>query len=254
MTLSKVSEVHIWFRDTASLDDEAVKSTEQYLSTEEIDRGSRFRFENDRRDFSAAHDLLRRALSRYADKSPSDWRFATNDYGKPSLENVDLKGRPLSFSLSHTSGCVVCAITSDVQIGVDVERVDHSRPVQEIADRYFAKEEAAWLRRCSDDQRNVRFVELWTLKEAFLKAIGVGVSGSLSEISFQFDDHTNIEFSGPPTIDPHEWHFALFEPISNVRAAVVIRRVARPCFFFRKEGDGGTRVPIRASARPLRQF
>ena len=192
----KSSDVHIWFRDTTSFDGEAVKSTEQFLSTEELDRASRFHFENDRRDFSAAHDLLRRTLSKYADKSPSDWRFATNDYGKPSFENVDPKGRPLSFSLSHTSGCVVCAVASNVPVGIDIERADHSRPVQEIADRYFAKTEAGWLRRCSGELRNVRFAELWTLKEAFLKATGVGLSGSLSDASFRFHD-TNIEFSGP---------------------------------------------------------
>jgi 4'-phosphopantetheinyl transferase len=180
---------------------------------------------------------------------PTDWRFATNDYGKPSIESIDPQVRALSFSLSHTRGCVACAITSNAALGVDVERIDQSMLVQEIADRYFSEDETAWLRQCSDELRNIRFAELWTLKEAFLKATGVGLSGSLTCGSFRFDEHARIEFSGPSTIDPHEWHFALFEPVYNMRLGIVIRSVARPRFFMRQDdGDGRTLAPIRVSA------
>jgi 4'-phosphopantetheinyl transferase len=243
------SDVHIWYRNTASLDSDAVKSADQILSVEERARRDRFRFEADRRDFAIAHGLLRRALSRYTDVPPTDWRFATNADGKPSIENADPRVRALSFSLSHTRGCVACAITSNAPLGVDVERSDQSPRVQAIADQYFSKKEAAWLRQCSDELRTISFVELWTLKEAFLKAIGVGLSGSLTDISFRFDEYARIEFSGPSNIDPQEWHFALFEPVNNVRLGIVIRSVARPRFLMRQdEGDGRTLAPIRVSA------
>ena len=180
---------------------------------------------------------------------PTDWRFATNNYGRPSIESIDPQVRALSFNVSHTRGCVACAITSSAPLGVDVQRTDQSQRVQEIADRYFSQKEAAWLRQCSDKLRNIRFAELWTLKEAFLKAVGVGLSGSLTCVSFRFDEHARIEVSGPSTFDPHGWHFALFEPVYDVRLGIAIRNVARPRFFVRQDaGDGRTLAPIRMSA------
>ena len=241
-------DVCIWYRSTTSLDGKAVKSADQHLSIEERARRDRLRFGDDRRDFTIAHDLLRRALSRYADMPPADWRFVTDDYGKPWIESIDLKVRALSFSLSHTLGCVACAITSNAPLGVDIERIDQSQRVQEIADRYFSEKEAAWLRQCSVELRNIRFVELWTLKESFLKAIGVGLSGSLTDVSFRFDEHARIEISGPSTSDPHEWHFALFEPVYDVRLGIAVRSAERPRFFMRQyEGDGPALAAIRVS-------
>jgi 4'-phosphopantetheinyl transferase len=243
------SDVHIWYRSTTALDGEAVKSADQHLSIEEQTRRDRFRFGADRRDFTIAHDLLRRTFSRYADLPPADWRFASNQYGKPSIDSTDPQLRALSFSLSHTQGFVACALTLNAPLGVDVERIDQSLRIQEIVDRYFSEKEAAWLRQCSDELRNIRFAELWTLKEAFLKATGVGLSGSLSDISFRFDEPARIELSDPSSIDTHEWHFALFEPVYDVRLGIAIHNVARPLFFMRQdEGNGRTLAPIRMSA------
>jgi 4'-phosphopantetheinyl transferase len=241
-------DVYIWFRSTTSLDGEAVKSADQHLSVEERARRDRLRLGADRRDFTMAHDLLRRVLSRYANLPPTDWRFATNEYGKPSVDSIDPELRALSFSLSHTRGCVACAITSNAPLGVDVERIGQTQHIQELANRYFSEKEAAWLRQCSDEQRNIRFAELWTLKEAVLKAVGVGLSGSLSCVSFRFDEHARIEVLGPSTFDPQGWHFALFEPVYDVRLGIAIHNVARPRFFmYQDEGDGRTLAPIRVS-------
>ena len=118
------SDLYIWYRSTTSLDGETVKSADQHLSIEERARRDRLHFGADRRDFTIAHDLLRRALSRYVDMPPTDWRFATNKYDKPSIESIDPQVRALSFSLSYTRGCVACAITLNAPLGVDVERID----------------------------------------------------------------------------------------------------------------------------------
>jgi 4'-phosphopantetheinyl transferase len=249
MPALNTSEVFIWYRGTTSLDSDAMKLADQHLSIEERARRDRLRFGADRRDFTIAHDLLRRSLSKYADIPPTYWRFATNEYGKSSIENIDPQVRALSFSLSHTRGCVACAIASKVALGVDVERIDQSQRVQEIADRYFSEKEAAWLCKCPDELRNTRFAELWTLKEAFLKAMGLGLSGSLTDVSFGLDEHARVKIFGPSIINPLEWHAALFEPVYNVRLAVVIRSVVQPQFFMRQDkGNGRTLDPIRVSA------
>jgi phosphopantetheinyl transferase len=247
VTSHNQSDVCIWFRSTASIGCDTIKSAAQNLSVEERARRNRLRLAVDRRDFTIAHDLLRRALSRYANVPPNDWRFAT----KPSIESIDPQLRTLSFSLSHTRGCVACAITSSAPIGLDVERIDQSQCAQEIADRYFSKREAAWLLQSPDELRNIRFVELWTLKEAFLKALGIGLSASLSSVSFEFVEPARIEVSGPSTFEPHDWHFALFEPAYGVRLGIVVRGVERPRFFVRQDGgDEPTLAALRVSGPP----
>jgi len=237
-------DVHILYRDTRSLDDAAVELAEHPLSIEERSRRDRLHFENDRRDFIFAHDLLRRALSQYIDVPPANWRFATGDHGKPSIESTDPRLTALALSLSHTRGCVACAITGSAPVGIDVESIGQSQLSQRVADRFFSEKESSWLRHCPDDLRSTRFTELWTLKEAFLKATGVGLAGSLADISFHLDDHNSIEFSAPSGFKAGEWHFALFEPFSNVRLAVAVHSL-RPRFLMRDHEDNGhTLVPI----------
>jgi len=242
------SELYIWYRCTELLDGDAVKLADQYLSIEERARRDRFHVAADRRDFTIAHDLLRRTLSRYVDRSPSDWCFSNDCNGKPFIENSDAELRTVSFSLSHTRGCVACAIALYGPVGIDVERISKSERVQAIANKYFSAGEVEWLRQCSTELRDICFTELWTLKEAFLKAVGTGLSGSLSSTSFRFDDDGGIKFSAPSAINPDEWHFALFEPAYDVRLGVGIHSAARPHFIMcSDEDDGRTLAPIRVS-------
>ena len=236
------SEVHVWFRKTASLSAEVVNSAGSCLSADERARRDRYRFDADRRQFTLAHELLRRALSYYHDVSPADWRFTTNEYGKPLIDMADAELRKISFSLSHTSGRVACGITNQAAIGVDVERTDRSLESKVIAERYFSAEETAWLNGCSDETSQVRFVELWTLKEAFLKAAGVGLSGSLDSISFSFRAPNRIDFKVSSNFDPGQWHFALFDLGSNVRLGLAAHGGDDPHFVVRE--DGTNSVPV----------
>ena len=248
------SDIRIFYCDTERLDSAALAAAASHLSIKEQDRRDRLHFEADRRDFTIAHSLLRQSLSAHAGVTPSDWRFDVDRYGKPSIANCDPRAKALSFSLSHTRGCVACAITEEVPLGIDLERIDESLRVQEIADRYFSEEEAAWLSQCSDEQRNTAFTELWTLKEALLKAIGIGLSASLKKVSFRFGHYARIEFSAPFTFRPNEWHFALFEPSRDVRLAVCVQSATTPYFTMSScERNGYAVVPIRTSAPLLRK-
>lgn len=232
MTILNDFDVSIGYCNTDLLDCDAISSADLHLSISEKHRRDRFRFEADRRDFSVAHDLLRQALSSYSDLSPSDWQFSIDAYGKPSIDSNDPKLRELSFSLSHTQGFVACAVTTKMPVGIDVERIDQSLPAQEIADRYFSEEEVQQLRDCSNNLRVVRFVELWTLKEAFLKALGVGHFGSPTNISFRLNEHRNIELSASTTTGIQNWQFALFEPLPDVRMSIAFAAPSPPRYFF----------------------
>jgi 4'-phosphopantetheinyl transferase len=220
------SDVHLWWLETQSLSEDVIASTDEILSPDERIRRDRFRFPSDRRDFALAHDLLRRSLSIYIatfkSVSPSDWRFKADAFGKPTIDSDDPNLSRLSFSLTHTRGLVACGVTLDAPLGVDVERANQSFDIMEIARAHYSATEAASIEALSPDRRRTRFTELWTLKEAYLKAIGTGLSGSLSSAAFAFEQPNTILFEIEGVRQPN-WRFALIELDSISRLAVAMR-------------------------------
>jgi 4'-phosphopantetheinyl transferase len=216
ITALDVDEVHVWHRltETASPD---TSIDDHVLSADERARRDRFHSSNDRRDYARAHDLLRRSLSRYADVPPHAWRFVEGLYGKPTLGDA-----VLSFNLSHTRGLAACGIARSIPLGLDVERIDRSADVRRLAACFFTTAETAALVTRRID-RCARFLDLWTLKEAFIKAIGTGLSQPLDSFSFDLDrDERHIGFAAPPGYDASEWQFALYVPAPDARLAVAV--------------------------------
>jgi 4'-phosphopantetheinyl transferase len=222
-TILAPDHVHIWYHLTGGLDEAGVARAVAILSDSERTRGQRFVFARDRRDFAAAHALTRLALSRYGDLAPERWRFQEGANGKPSLA-ADGGTPPLSFNLSHTHGLVACAIAPGADVGIDVERVDRRVGVEEIATRFFSPGERADLARCPTDQRARRFFELWTLKEAYIKALGRGLSHPLNTFGFALSEPGSIGFVSTSDVDMATWQFALFAPTELHAMAVAVRR------------------------------
>ena len=228
-------EVHIWFRNTESATAATVEAARVTLSAGERLRADRFHFAEDCRDYTLAHDLLRRCLSTYRPVEPDAWDFQTDAAGKPSLRSDPT----LSFNLSHTRPLVACAIAAGTPVGIDVERTTRLVDAGELAERYFSPFEVASLARCAESAVRPRFLELWTLKEAFVKAVGVGLTMSLDSMSFALDDDHGIVFQPPPGYTASEWHFALFEPAACARMAVAIQAAVPPRFVAREAAAGG---------------
>jgi 4'-phosphopantetheinyl transferase len=241
-------DAHIWYRFTESLDDDAVRAEVAQLSPDERVRCQRFVFRRDRRDFAAGHALLRRVLSMYDDVPSNAWAFVADANGKPWLAH-EPGAPPLAFNLSHTHGLVACAVTRDAEVGVDVECVERVTDSRDIAERYFSAAELAQLDACPEEQRAARFIELWVLKEAYLKAIGSGLAHPLDTFGFSFDDAAGLRFNAQPDAGPTAWMFALFAPSPLHRLALAARfastthgrLVARAA-----DGDGAL-VPVRAT-------
>lgn len=190
------------------------------LSDDEKDRLSRFRFEPDRVMYLAAHALLRHTLSRHSDVAPEAWRFRRASHGRPEIANP---GSRLRFSLSHTPGLAACAVVLDRDIGVDVE--DLSRPgAADIAERFFSPREADAVRKAPIDERGIRFLEYWTLKEAYVKARGLGLSLPLNRFSvYNTTGNTwAICFEPPSNDDPARWWLRSFRIRDTHQAALAI--------------------------------
>jgi 4'-phosphopantetheinyl transferase len=214
-------DVHVWFRATDALDEAAIAAAASVLSDEERAQFDRFHFARDARDYAAAHALLRQTLSNGGNQMPAAWQFEKTPSGKPRLLGESADGR--SFSLSHTRGMVACVVASGAEVGVDVECVDRDVDAGAIAARFFAPAEAAQLTALEDDARRERFFDLWTLKEALVKALGRGMAVSMKSLAFTVGPGGDIRLEAPD-VDPGAWQFALFAPGPRHRLAVAVGR------------------------------
>jgi 4'-phosphopantetheinyl transferase len=146
------------------------------LDDSERQRYRRLRRESDRRRYLSAHVLLRTALSSAAggEVDPRCWRFAEDDHGRPSV--APAAGLPcLHFSLSHSEELAVAAVSSTCAVGVDVEMLQRSSARAPL-DAVLAPSEHAWLSVRPPADKWVDFTRLWTVKEAYAKLIGRGLS------------------------------------------------------------------------------
>jgi 4'-phosphopantetheinyl transferase len=196
---------------------EDVAQLARYLDNDEHAR--RFCFQGDRNAFVLAHAFLRRVLSRYARVAPESWLFVRGPWGKPRI--APQFETSLSFNLSHTKGCIVCAVTSGREVGIDVERVDSTVDLMALAERFFAPVEVASMAALPGEQQSRRFYQLWTLKEAYLKARGLGLSLPVDRIAFTVG-------AGKPTLatdaglDDSDWQFDQFAPTEEHLIAVAV--------------------------------
>ncbi|MEX2628708.1 MAG: 4'-phosphopantetheinyl transferase superfamily protein [Tistlia sp.] len=195
------------------------------LDEAERRRAARFHFERDRQVYIAAHALLRATLSGLTGRAPQDWRFAVDDYGKP--EAILLPGEPpLRANLSHTRGLAAVAVTLERDLGVDVEWLERGGSTLEIADRFFAPAECRQLAAVPRERVEATFLAFWTLKEAYIKAVGQGLSLPLDAFAFTLDPAGQPLAIGflPPIVDePLHWLFRRFRPGPAHALAVAVR-------------------------------
>jgi len=168
------NEVHVW-RAGLELPSSQLQRLRGILSNDELDRANRFSFEMDRQRFIAARGTLRSILSHYTAIDPSHLRFSYNQYGKPFLA-PEFDSYLLNLNLSHSESVALYAITRNMEIGVDVERVRSDIEYEEIAKRFFSVNEVGMLRTIPTEKKLEAFYHCWTRKEAYIKAHGKGLS------------------------------------------------------------------------------
>lgn len=216
-------DVRITYCLTAQLDDRVVRAAVDELSLDERRRCERLAHARDRRDFAAAHALLRRSLSACGDRAPHEWTFTAAARGKPALPADAAERTRLSFNLAHTDGLVACCVARDADVGIDVEAIDRRVDPRRLAARFFSRAEVAELERCPEPLRHIRFIEIWTLKEAYVKALGEGLSHPLDRFAFLFEDPSSLQFQTEQASPNSRWSFALFAPTERHRMAVAVR-------------------------------
>ncbi len=249
------SAAHLWWVQAPA--DGLSERTDNYLgllSSEERARWEGIRVERGREEFLLGRALLRTTLSRYVSRRPDEWRFELGERGRPEL--VGAKDDPilsdLRFNLAHSEGLVACIVASGGDAGIDVEHPRRSTDYEALARRFFSDDERRLFAhpsdrpsdRPSEDGRRDTFYSIWTLKEAYLKARGIGIGLPLRSLSFEPGPPSA---SGPGRIrarfgpevedEPADWQFDLFRAPTDhliataltgdasARRSIVARRV-----------------------------
>lgn len=214
--------IHIWLVNLNQIAAADYQQLNHYLNDDEQARAARFVYERDRNHFIAARGILREILSRYIVVDPINLQFSYSEKGKPAL-NLSTSPQPLHFNLSHAHGMAIYAITRINSIGIDIEYNGRQIKDLEIAERFFAKEEISALKQLPLEQQQAGFYTIWTRKEAFIKALGTGLSYPLDQFA------VNIDSDKAALINVHndasamnEWSLVNIAIDENYKAALAI--------------------------------
>jgi 4'-phosphopantetheinyl transferase len=188
-----LNQVDIWQADL-NVSPQQLGQFQLTLSEDEQQRAQRFRFERDRSQYIAARGILRSLLGQYLGVHPAQLQFNYSNKGKPTLSPVHVT-QPIQFNVSHSHQKALYGITLNHRVGIDLE---YMRPVEvlSLAQRFFSKQEFTQLTAVSPQQQQQVFFQLWTGKEAYLKATGEGLSG-LENIELSLDNIQGFDFNCP---------------------------------------------------------
>ncbi|KAM0067225.1 putative holo-[acyl-carrier-protein] synthase [Helianthus debilis subsp. tardiflorus] len=250
-------ETHLWYVLPNEVKSQSLLS--QYvdlLSPPEKDHVFNMRGDELQKSSLLARALVRTAISRYqihSCVSPKSLVFGKNAHGKPEViweQRNDRHPPPLHFNLSHTSSLIACGVTVGSPIGIDVEEKQRTMKnnILSFAKRYFSREEVEVLSAISDPEaQRHEFIKLWTLKEAYVKALGIGFSGApFNTFTIRFSDaNTNPEDSTIAIVPLEKqtnlttnWQFAQVELAGSHYAAICRQKDDLP-------GGGSTKVIVR---------
>ncbi|KAL0374858.1 UNVERIFIED_CONTAM: 4'-phosphopantetheinyl transferase gsp [Sesamum radiatum] len=241
-------ETHLWYVKPSEVKSESLlKEYLDILSPCERKNVLQMGGEELRKSALLARALVRTTIARYqinSEINPRSLKFRKNIHGKPEVEwqySDDWHPPPLHFNISHTSSLVACGVTINSQIGIDVEEKHRSikHNILSFARRYFSEHEVQFLAAISDPQvQRMEFIKLWTLKEAYVKALGKGFSGApfktftirskrvpeegfskLEGLSHKASEIVVDSFDNP-TVLTSNWRFLLLELANSHYAAI----------------------------------
>ena len=184
--------IDLWCTYISEIRDESLLTRyEALLSADERIRRERFRFARDQRRYLVTRALARTVLSRYAAVRPEEWTFSTGPHGRPAICAPPIHPA-LEFNISHSADLVMLGVTSERTLGIDTESIGSREADIDGLDRYFAPEESAALLSLPPGERRRRFFELWTLKESYIKARGMGLAIALDAFRFELSGERGL--------------------------------------------------------------
>lgn len=223
LELTGPGTVDAWFA-SLDVDDEALDGMRRCLSGPERRRADRFVFARDRAAFIASHAALRQVLARYAGCGAADIEFGEGPQGKPFLRSPDAG---LEFNLSHSGGYACIGVTRGAAIGVDIEAIRDVDDMPLLARQCFAPAEVDALEQLPPDVRLYGFFNAWTRKEAYIKAIGAGLSCPLEsfEVTLTPGDAPRLRVIDGSAEKAARWSLRAMTPMPGLVAAMAVEGV-----------------------------
>ncbi len=211
--------IHVWtFRlDIADWRD---RLRPEWLSADELAHAGRFAFPALRRRFVVCRTTLRAILGSYLRRRPGELTFAQGPYGKPYLNAARARGR-IRFNMSHSDELAMVAVSRQRELGVDLERVRPVDEIESIVARSFAPAERLAFERVPRPARLATFYRYWTLKEACLKACGVGLGRGLPEVDVSLAEGRPLCLSDAAGV-PRYWRVHALDPAAGYCGALVV--------------------------------
>jgi 4'-phosphopantetheinyl transferase len=201
---SQVSVWHATVADLISARPNRIAAGLALLRPHELDRYGRFRHDTDRLMFLLGRVMARVLVGRMLDVAPDAWPWCEGDRGRPEIAG----STTVSFNLAHSGGLVACAVSRDALVGVDLE--DRARPqlAEALVARCCTADEARDIAQQGEAWRD-RFLQYWTLKESYVKAVGLGIATSLTQVGFRLGPPPVPLFSGALAGADAGWTFEL---------------------------------------------
>lgn len=212
-------EIHLW-KCCLQASEHRCYQERALLSEDERLKARRFHFAKHRRRYIIARSGLRRILGYYFSMQPGQLIFSYSPHGKPSIaypENTNA----IQFNVAHSGEIALYGFSRQYDLGIDVETIS-DRPTGELAMRFFAPEESAQLMQLPQDQRKKSFYDVWTQKEAFVKALGLGLSYPLTNFEVKVSGGAGLI----KVIDdePAQWHLQKIAVAENYCAHFATRQ------------------------------
>jgi 4'-phosphopantetheinyl transferase len=218
----------IWLLDFSALNENQIVKFSNSLSPEELTRAQTFKHKQ--HHFVATRALVRKVLAFYTALPIHSLEFARREEGKPYLTNAP---SPIYFNLSHSGNFAALAVTTLGEIGIDIETI-RPRNYLAIAERYYHSDELQQLLATPEAEREPLFFKLWTLKEAFFKATGGGISSGLDKAVFSLRDNIiSARFCESLKLPNHSWQFQqeFITPATLVALALQATETIQPQWF-----------------------
>jgi 4'-phosphopantetheinyl transferase len=229
-------EIHIWIGDCQS-NKEAYQRMLSILSPFEIQRADAFHFNRDRENYVQAHTFLRLILSKYSGVRPQKIDFELGAYGKPYLKCSN----HIHFNLSHTKEMIAIAVSSDSNVGIDIEKQDHVDDIKNVARQFMSDTELRDMGFLEASFSNTYFYQCWVQKEALAKASGMGVGDHLRAFSvmngFRFERGKTISTCFEEA--PKTWWLKTFELVPDHLGAVCIESSDTQTYSIKLKYDEG---------------
>jgi 4'-phosphopantetheinyl transferase len=223
ISLPSKSEVHVW-RIGLGADFGQDDWCESTLSHQELERAHRFVFERDRVEFIQSHAAMRVLLESYGIAPANKVALRTSHWGKPELDPQS-HSVPLEFNLTHARGIAVCAFAYEQSVGIDVELLRIVNDADEIVKRHFSPEEQAEYSAVATEMRPRAFLNAWTRKEAFVKALGLGLGHPLESFAVTLGPGSRARLLHVDglTAPAEEWTLEDLTADSNTIIALAVR-------------------------------